>query len=268
MRSLTPIFAFVILLWCVTARAAHSVNQPDAVVNGSPSSLQLHRSIEHKTTTKQPGSSDMSTKAKHDRSQLSSGAPASSRHFDAAKDGGAPNTQVIERVSLPEVAREAMAIHFHASQYQSFKELLAATPVCKEYKQPAGLFVTLSRNGKTRACWGSIYAQDHNDLVEATVSTTEKAMTKDYRYQRIRSSEWKFLKPQVTIIRDIEPIANMSQQNPLEYGLLVRYGGRGAVLLPGEASDAHYQLVRTKLKAGIPVGQPCQLYRIRADVLR
>jgi AMMECR1 domain-containing protein len=252
MRSLTPLFAFVILLWCVTARAAQNVNQPDAGVNGSQSSLQVHSSMKRKTTTKQPGSADMLTKT-------------TDNHPSISASGTAP---VVERVSLPEVAREAMAIHFHASQYQSFKELLAATPVCKEYKQPAGLFVTLSRNGKTRACWGSIYAQDHDNLVEATVSTTEKALTKDYRYQRIRPSEWKFLKPQVTIIRDIEPIANMSQQNPLEYGLLVRYGGRGAVLLPGEASDAHYQLVRTKLKAGIPVGQPCQLYRIRADVLR
>jgi AMMECR1 domain-containing protein len=170
-------------------------------------------------------------------------------------------------VSLAAVAREELAVHFHESQYKSLSELAQAMPVSDDYKKPQGLFVTLSKNGKTRACWGSVNAQ-YDDLIKATVFTTENALTKEYRFPRIRSEEWKSLKPQVTVIRDVEPIENMSQTNPLRYGLLVRCGGRGAVLLPGEAADAHYQLVQCKLKAGIPVNQPCQLYRLRADVFK
>jgi AMMECR1 domain-containing protein len=172
-----------------------------------------------------------------------------------------------EHVSLPQVAREVLAIHFHESQYKSLSELAQALPVSDDYKQPAGLFVTLSKDGHTRACWGSLTAQSR-DLVRATIFTTENALTKEYRYPRILKSEWKQLKPQVTVIRGVEPIENMSQTNALRFGLLVRSGGRGAVLLPGEASDAHYQLVQTKLKAGIPVNQPCQIYRLRADVFK
>jgi len=171
------------------------------------------------------------------------------------------------RASLPDLAREAVAIHFHGSRYMSLEELIQATPVCKEYKRSSGLFVTLSKNGQTRACWGSIYPQNE-DLVKATILTTEAALTKEYRFPHVRASEWRSLKPQVTIVRDLQPISSMSGQNPLHFGLLVRSGSRGAVLLPGEAADAHYQLVKCKLKAAIPVNQPCQLYRIRADVLK
>lgn len=172
-----------------------------------------------------------------------------------------------DRVSLPKLAREALAIHFGESRFDTLDQLIEATPVCDEYKQPAGLFVTLSRHGQTRACWGSI-SPTNRDLVRATVTTTEAALTKEYRYPHIRASEWQSLKVQVTIVRSVEPIASISQQNALTYGLLVRYGGRGAVLLPGEVVDAHYQLIKCKLKAGIPLNQPCQLYRIRADVLK
>jgi len=171
------------------------------------------------------------------------------------------------RARLPELAREAVAIHFHASKYESLQELIDATPVCDEYKNPSGLFVTLSKNGQTRACWGSIYSQDR-DLVKATVLTTEAALTKEYRFPTVTAREWRRLKPQVTVVREIRPISSMSGQNPLRYGLLVRSGAKGAVLLPGEAADPHYQLMKCKLKASIPINQPCQLYRIRADVYK
>ncbi len=190
------------------------------------------------------------------------------RHFgDGARRRIAPGKVGTARAILPELAREAVAIHFHASRYQSLKELIDSTPVSDVYKRPAGLFVTLSKNGRTRACWGSIYSQNE-DLVKATILTTEAALTKEYRFPRIRACEWRRLKAQVTVVRELRPISTMSGQNPLRYGLLVRSGGRGAVLLPGEAADPHYQLVKCKLKAAIPVNQPCQLYRIRADVYK
>lgn len=201
--------------------------------------------------------------------QLQTDAPARQQQKkaqSAAKESAhAPTGRDPEKVSLPALAREAIAIHFQSSRYASLQELIDATPVCKEYQQPRGLFVTLSRGGRTRACWGAVYPKGMNQ-VEATVATTEAALSKEYRYPRVKESEWPGLTAQVTVIRDLEPLGSISEQNALQYGLLVRQGGRGAVLLPGEASDAHYQLIKCKLKAGIPVEQPCQIYRIRADV--
>jgi AMMECR1 domain-containing protein len=193
--------------------------------------------------------------------------PSKERPVSNPSSKSSGSKQFVEKVSLPMLAKEAISIHFHESKYHSLNELLAATPVCTDYRQPVGLFVTLSRGGKTRACWGSINPKGWNQ-VEATIRTTEEALTKEYRFPRVREDEWPKLKAQVTIIRGLEALSNIYEQNALKYGLMVRSGGKGAVLLPGEASDAHYQLVLTKLKAGIPVEQPCQIYRIRADVYK
>jgi len=170
--------------------------------------------------------------------------------------------------SLPAIARQTLALHFGHSDkhYRSLKEFADSLPVPAKYRKSEPMFVTLSKNGKTRACWGSISAQ-YPDLVKGTVYATEAALTKEYRFHKVRPSEWNTLKSQVTIIKSITPIASMEGQNPLAYGLLVRKGGRGAILLPGEASDATYQLIQCKVKAGLDPHKPCQMYRVVAHVL-
>jgi len=142
---------------------------------------------------------------------------------------------------------------------------LLKSKVDKPQVHPAGVFVTLSTNGKPRACWGSVYPS-HNNLTESIVYTTIGALTKDYRYKPISAHEWKNLKPQVTIIERIEPIESIQSQNPLRDGLMLRAGNKSGVILPGEASDATYQLVRCKLKAGLSAHENYQLYRFKADI--
>jgi AMMECR1 domain-containing protein len=94
------------------------------------------------------------------------------------------------------------------------------------------------------------------------------ALTKDYRFAPIAATGWQQLKVQVTVTKKLEPITSLSQLNPLADGLLVRAGGKSAVILPGECCDAYYQLVRAKLKAGIRSKEPYQMFRIAADVYR
>jgi AMMECR1 domain-containing protein len=180
-----------------------------------------------------------------------------------------PVTSKLQTVdSLPDVVRQTLALHFGQSdQYKNFDELAQSFAVPNKFKKPAGLFVTLSRKGKTRACWGSMYPQYPN-LVVGAVYTTESALSKEYRYKKIKEAEWQLLKPQVTVVRGVEPITSINDQNPLMYGLMVRTGNKSAVILPGEAIDAHYQLMMCKVKAGIASNQPCQIYRIKADVFK
>ncbi|MBY0405881.1 MAG: AMMECR1 domain-containing protein, partial [Cyanobacteria bacterium] len=130
------------------------------------------------------------------------------------------------------------------------------------FRKPAGVFVTLSKNGKPRACWGSLFPEQR-DVVQSTIITTIGALTKEYRYAPIKQSEIKDLKPQVTLIRGIEPIQTISSINPLRDGLMVRSGAKSGIILPGEVKDAFYQMVQCKLKAGISPGEPFQMYRIK-----
>jgi AMMECR1 domain-containing protein len=170
--------------------------------------------------------------------------------------------------SLPEVVADTLAYHFGDSKkFKSLTELANSYKIPNYMKKPAGLFVTLSRDGKTRACWGSIHPY-YSDLVSATVFTTDAALTKEYRFPRIKRNEYLLLKPQVTVIRDIKKLDSIRNQNPMLYGLMVQSGNRNAVILPGEASDAYYQLVLCKLKAGIQPKEQCQMYRIKTDVFK
>jgi len=169
-------------------------------------------------------------------------------------------------VPLNKIAQATLLNHFEAHP-KSIATLVKSFTVPKIYKQSKGLFVTLSKNGKTRACWGSIDAQEGN-LVAATIITCEEALSKEYRYPPIKKSELAALKCQVTVVEKIEPVGSHDTLNPLIDGLMVRSGGKGAVLLPGEAKDPHYQVMQCKLKAGINPQEPCQIYRMRAHVFR
>ncbi len=177
-----------------------------------------------------------------------------------------PQDSLAETFSLTGLVRQTMQIYFAGqSVNQSTINTLYKEKIPKEYYKPAGVFVTLSKDGKTRACWGSVYP-NHPNIVESTVYTTIDALKKDYRYKSVSSSEWKNLKPQVTVVEEIEPIVSIKSQNPFRDGLMLRAGAKSAVILPGEVSDAYYQLIKCKLKAGVRQGEAYQLYRMRAKI--
>jgi AMMECR1 domain-containing protein len=172
-----------------------------------------------------------------------------------------------QAVELPQVVRKTMEIYFEKPDADKLlAESLSEHTKDSRYQKRAGVFVTLSRHGKSRACWGSIDADGAADLVQSTVHATLEALNNEYRYKPVSASEWKMLKPQVTVINNVEPIANIRSVNPLRDGLMVRAGGKSGVLLPREASDAYYELVQCKLKAGIKPGEPYQLYRLKAQI--
>jgi AMMECR1 domain-containing protein len=173
----------------------------------------------------------------------------------------------IARPALTAVARRTVEYFFQTDRLKtgSLSQVLKEFPIDYQQEKPAGVFVTLSRDGKSRGCWGSL-TPGYKDIVSATVYQTVSALTREYRFAPVRPDEWKHLKVQVTVVRAVEPIHSISSQNPVADGLLVRSGGKSGILLPREARDAYYQLVQCKLKAGIKAGEPCQLYRIRADV--
>jgi len=170
-------------------------------------------------------------------------------------------------MSLVEIAHQTMAIYFGEEKAPDggLDEFADKLVTKQHFLKSGGVFVTLYKGGKTRACWGSIFPQAKT-IAKSTVYATMGALTKEYRYKPVSATEWKNLKTQVTVIKGVEPIQSISFQNPLRDGLLVRAGGKAGVLLPGEASDATYQLVQCKLKAGIKPSDPCQLYRLRTEI--
>lgn len=169
-------------------------------------------------------------------------------------------------LTLNELVFRTMQAYFDKTtdNGMTLKQLLNSKP-STQYKKNAGVFVTLSSKHAPRACWGSVYPT-YDNLAQSTIFATIGALTKDYRYKPIREAEWRSLKTQVTVIRAIAPITSIRAQNPLRDGLMLRSGNKTAILLPGEAKDAYYQLIRCQLKAGLHKGEPYQLYRLKADI--
>lgn len=169
---------------------------------------------------------------------------------------------------LAEIARATLLNHFLPDrERKSLDELAGEYRLVPDYKKARGTFVTLSKQGRTRACWGSLEPL-HSDLVMATIYTTENAINREYRFPPVKENEIDSLKVQVTVVESTEPLAGLRDLNPLRDGLLVRRGGRGGVVLPGEASDPHYQMVIGKLKAGIPANEQCELYKLTSHVYK
>lgn len=164
-------------------------------------------------------------------------------------------------VSLPLVVKQTMSGYF-AQTPNLMPRLSKQFPATAPFEKPSGVFVTLTKDGKTRACWGSVYPQEPN-AVQATIAATLDALTKDYRYPPITKAEWPSLKPHVTVVDGIQQIQNPSGINPLRDGLMIRAGNRSGVILPGEARSAHHQLVMARLKAGVSERSPQQLYKLK-----
>ena len=168
------------------------------------------------------------------------------------------------------LVQETMDAHFQSPTHRR-KKLQALESKAKNLPSKStaikGVFVTLSKNGKPRACWGSLAGANPNPSL-AIIESTLGALTKDYRYPPIHASEISKLKKQVTLIKAMVPVDSYRQINPLRDGVMVQQGGKSGIILPGEATDAYHQVVMAKLKAGIQPKESFQLYRMQADVYR
>lgn len=162
-----------------------------------------------------------------------------------------------------QLARIAVESHLkgEAVDYKSFPLKQAPS------EKVLGVFVTLlDSEKKSRGCWGELYPGV--GLKEAIINAAIGSVKRDYRYEPVKLSEIKDLKLQVTIVRRIEPVSSTKEVNPLVNGMMVTSGGKSGILMPGEAIDAHYQMVQCKLKAGIQPGEPFNLFRLVTGVYK
>jgi len=159
-----------------------------------------------------------------------------------------------ESLRLPALARQAIAHYFATGQV-----LPAPEEIPPHWRRPAGVFVTVTREGRPRGCWGSL-DPGGEDLTRATIRVAVGAVTRDWRYPPLRPGELESASIQVAI-------PSLEQVDPTPMGLFIRTGTRGAVLLPGKALTTAWQLSTAKRLAGIPADQPVELFCVEAELL-
>lgn len=133
-----------------------------------------------------------------------------------------------------------------------------------DMKQRAGVFVSLHKHGKLRGCIGTFEATQKNVAGEIIVNAVSSA-TRDPRFSPVDESELDDLEYSVDILSQPEPVADVSELNPEEYGVIVESGSRKGLLLPDleGVESAEEQIAICRLKAGIAPEEPVDLYRFR-----
>lgn len=130
-------------------------------------------------------------------------------------------------------------------------------PVPAELKQPAGVFVSLKKQGQLRGCIGTILPTQ-SDAATEIIRNAVNAATADPRFPRVQPQELVELEISVDILTPPELIESLSELDPRRYGVIVRRGNRSGLLLPDlEGVDTVTEQVDIACrKAGIHPGEP------------
>ncbi len=170
----------------------------------------------------------------------------------------------MKQESLPvRIAKASLSyLMEHGKVLPAFSE-----PVPTELQQPAGVFVSLKKQGQLRGCIGTILPTQ-SDAATEIIRNAVNAATADPRFPRVQPQELVELEISVDILTPPELIESLSELDPRRYGVIVRRGNRSGLLLPDlEGVDTVTEQVDIACrKAGIHPGEPLEMYRF--EVIR
>ncbi len=163
------------------------------------------------------------------------------------------------RAAIARITREAVQARLAGRRFRP-------GPVPAVLSAPAGVFVTFSRDGVTRGCWGAV-APRAGRLADELAETAGKALTLDRRQRPIRRGDLAGLVAHVSVVGELDAVASPAALQPRRHGLLVAGPGKGGVLLPGEAATVAWQVATCRRKAGLKRGERARMYKFETAVI-
>jgi AmmeMemoRadiSam system protein A len=160
-----------------------------------------------------------------------------------------------EHHPVVKLAKEAVENYIRRGKMPKPREL---TP---ELTERAGVFVSLHKHGQLRGCIGTFEPAKDN-VAEEIIANAISSSTMDPRFPPVTASELDDLEYSVDILTRPEPVTDLSQLDPKEYGVIVESGWKRGLLLPDlEGVDSvEEQIAICRLKAGISASEPLNLY--------
>lgn len=130
------------------------------------------------------------------------------------------------------------------------------------YRQRAGVFVSIKKEGRLRGCIGTLQATQPS-VAEEILHNAISASVNDPRFSPIEQDELDRLTISVDVLGDMEKIESPAQLDVKRYGVVVTSGQRRGLLLPNldGVDTIDDQIAIAKRKAGIGSGEPVQLER-------
>lgn len=135
------------------------------------------------------------------------------------------------------------------------------------YKQSAGVFVSIKKDGRLRGCIGTICAVQPF-LAEEIIENAVSAAIKDPRFSPIEEKELDRLSISVDVLGETERISSKEELDVKRYGVIVTNGFKRGLLLPNlEGVDTvEEQIAIARQKAGIRENEEVKLERF--EVIR
>jgi AmmeMemoRadiSam system protein A len=163
---------------------------------------------------------------------------------------------------LVSLARQAILHYLTIGEY-----LKAGDELTVEWQRPAGVFVSLKRHGELRGCVGTCVPTQPTVIQEIMQNAVAAAIA-DPRFPPVTLAEMAEMDISVDVLALPEKIDGEAQLDPKRFGVIVRAGGRGGVLLPDipQVTTAELQVAITRRKAGIRPDEPVEIYRF--EVIR
>jgi len=159
---------------------------------------------------------------------------------------------------LVKLAQDAIVLYVREGSILDLKE----DTLPPDFKQRAGVFVSLKIRGELRGCIGTFQPMEPT-IAQETVRNAISAATCDPRFPSVRIDELDSITYSVDVLTPPERIKDASELDPRRYGVIVQSGARRGLLLPDlEGVDtAEHQIGIAMQKAGIRPGTTVELSR-------
>jgi len=127
---------------------------------------------------------------------------------------------------------------------------------------PAGVFVSLHKNGRLRGCVGTI-APTTASIAREIIQNAVSAGIRDNRFEPVTVEELSYLTYKVDVLSDPEPISGPEELDVKRYGVIVTSGYKRGLLLPNldGIDDVGEQISIARRKAGISDREEVKLER-------
>ena len=128
--------------------------------------------------------------------------------------------------------------------------------------EPAGVFVSLKKDGQLRGCIGTLEAFQ-SSLAEEVARNAVSAATRDPRFSPVTIDELEHITISVDVLSRPEAVSSEKFLEPSRYGVVVRSGTRKGVLLPDlpGITTSEEQVRIARQKAGIGEDEEVELQR-------
>jgi len=177
---------------------------------------------------------------------------------DKIKSAEASAYVKLARASIDKFVRTGMRLNIRKELPEDLEKELPE----EAFKERAGAFVSVHKNGMLRGCIGTI-ASVERCIAEEIVSNAISAVSKDPRFTPVRDDELDLLEINVDILGKPEYIDGPQYLDVKRYGVIVSCGSRRGLLLPDlEGVDTvEDQIDIAMRKGGISADEDYRLQR-------